>query len=103
MDLDASVLELSKVVDGKATPLGRVEVKQRHTPWHVLRVQRNTIISKDFIEVSFDGKQAVSAQDQSLGTGLIGLALKGQSELAFDNFHAVPLFSQRPLSGPAAY
>lgn len=104
VDLDAALVELSKVVAGQETLLGRASVTLKSsTPWHALRALRNTIISKDFIEVSFDGRQAVSVQDQSLGTGAIGLAARGTGLIQFDNFHAAPLFSQRPLSNPAAY
>lgn len=103
-DLEAAVVELSKVVGGQETLMGRAPVAVKtSSPWHVLRAARNTIISRDFIEVSFDGRQAVSVQDQSLGTGLVGLAARGVGELQFDNFHAAPLFSQRPLSSPGAY
>ncbi len=103
VDLEAHEVELSKVVDGQETKLGRATVKPKSSPWHVFRVQRSTILSKDFIEVSFDAQLAVSVQDQSLGIGQVGLATRGETEVAFDNFHAFPLFSQRPLSGPAAY
>lgn len=104
VDLDAAVVELSKVVAGQETLLGRASVTLKSsTPWHALRALRNTIISKDLIEVSFDGRQAVTVQDQSLGTGAIGLAARGTGPIQFDNFHAAPLFSQRPFSNPAAY
>jgi hypothetical protein len=31
------------------------------------------------------------------------LLIHGDSSFLFDSFHAVPLFSHRPLSSPAAY
>ncbi|HWC51907.1 MAG TPA: hypothetical protein VG453_09465, partial [Nitrospira sp.] len=71
--------------------------------WHSLRMNRDTIISKDVIEVFFDGRLMLSVQDQTLGLGEVGLVVRGQSPLHFDSLHAVPLFSQRPVSNPAAY
>jgi hypothetical protein len=53
--------------------------------------------------VFFDGKLMLSVRDQTLGLGEIGLLVRGQSPLYFDSLHAVPLFSQRPVSNPAAY
>jgi len=55
------------------------------------------------IEVFFDGRLMASVQDQTLGLGQVGLIVWGQSPLHFDSLHAVPLFSQRPVSNPAAY
>jgi len=34
-------------------------------------------------------------------TGL--LVARGEATISFDNFHAIPFYSQRPLSLPAAY
>ena len=31
-------------------------IPKKRTPWHFLRVQRNTIVSKDFFEISFDNQ-----------------------------------------------
>jgi hypothetical protein len=88
---------------GLATVLGHASVKLKPVDWHSLRVQRNTIISKDFIEVFVDGVLVLSVEDQALGLGQIGLVLLGKSTMLFDSFHAVPLFSHRPLSSPPAY
>jgi hypothetical protein len=96
-------LEVVRVVEGKESVLGRASLKTKPVDWHSLRVQRNTIISKDFIETFFDGQLAVSVEDQELGTGLVGLVLRGESSVQFDNFNAAPLYSHRPLSPPAAY
>ncbi|MGQ0811962.1 MAG: hypothetical protein ACT4OO_12165 [Nitrospiraceae bacterium] len=103
VDLTAKSVEVVRIVDGSETLLSRAAVSLKTLPWHTLRVQRNTIISKDFIEVFVDGKLVSSVEDQSLGMGQIGLALRGQTVLHFDNLHAVPLYSHRPLSAPAAY
>ena len=103
VDLAAKTLEVSRVVDGKETRLGRSSITPKATPWHMLRIQRNTIISKDFIETFFDGQLAVTVEDQSLATGQVGLLVRGQIALDFDSLHAIPLFSHRPLSAPAAY
>lgn len=103
VDLAQPSLEVIRVVDGKESVLGRATVKLKPLPWHTLRVQRNTIISKDFIETSVDGEMALAVEDQALGLGQVGLVARGDSTVQFDNFHAIPLFSQRPLSPPAAY
>ena len=103
VDLAAKTLEVSRVVDGKETKLGRSSIMPKASPWHMLRIQRNTIISKDFIETFFDGQLAVTVEDQSLATGQVGLLVRGPIALDFDSLHAVPLFSHRPLSTPAAY
>jgi hypothetical protein len=91
------------VVDGKETSLERSSITPKSIPWHTLRIQRNTIISKDFIEAFFDGQLVVTVEDQSLSIGQVGLLVRGQTTLDFDSLHAVPLFSHRPLSAPAAY
>jgi hypothetical protein len=103
VDLAAKTLEVSRVVDGKETKLARSPITPKVSPWHMLRIQRNTIISKDFIETFFDGQLAVTVEDQSLATGQVGLLVRGPIALDFDSLHAVPLFSHRPLSAPAAY
>lgn len=101
-DLGADTVELIRVVDGKATVLDRTSVR-RKMGWHHLRVQRNTIISKEYIEVAFDGAIVLSHEDKTLGPGKVGLVTKGAAPVAFDNVHAAPLYSQKPLSPPAAY
>ncbi len=103
VDLTQQSLEVIRVVDGKESVLGRATVKLKPLPWHTLRVQRNTIISKDFIETFVDGEPVLSVEDQTLGLGQVGLVARGDSTVQFDNFHAIPLFSHRPLSPPAAY
>jgi hypothetical protein len=103
VDLATKTLDVSRVVDGKETRLGRSSITPKAVPWHTLRVQRNTILSKDFIETFFDGQLVVTVEDQSLAIGQVGLLVRGQTALNFDSLHAIPLFSQRPLSAPAAY
>ncbi|MBM4123423.1 MAG: hypothetical protein FJ246_00475 [Nitrospira sp.] len=103
VDLAADVLEVVHVVDGQVSLIGRGAVKRKPTPWHSLRLQHNTILSKDFLEISFDGKIVFTHLDKRLGTGQIGLVTRGDAPIWFDNFDAVQLFSQRPLSPPAAY
>lgn len=95
--------QLLRISDGRDTPLAQASVNLKQVDWHSLRVQRNTIISKDFIEVYVDGTLVLSVEDQALGLGQIGLVLVGKSTMFFDSFHAVPLFSHRPLSSPPAY
>ena len=103
VDLATKTFEVIRVVDGTETELGRSSITPKAAPWHMLRIQRNTIISKDFIETFFDGQLAVTVEDQSLATGQVGLLVRGQTVLDFDSLHVVPLFSHRPLSTPAAY
>ena len=103
VDLASKMLEVSRVVDGQETRLGRSSIMPKAVPWHTLRIQRNTIFSKDFIETFFDGQLVVTVEDQSLAIGQVGLLVRGHTALDFDSLHAIPLFSQRPLSAPAAY
>lgn len=103
VDLVGKSLEVIRVIDGKETLLDRGPIKLKDVAWHTLRIQRNTIISKDFIETFFDGQLVVSVEDQALGMGRVGLLIRGKTTLSFDSFHAIPLFSQRPFSPPAAY
>jgi hypothetical protein len=103
VDLAGPTAQVVRVVEGKETVLAETSVQLKPVDWHTLRVQRNTIISKDFIEAYVDGNLVLSVEDQTLGLGQVGLFVRGQSTLFFDSFHAVPLFSHRPLSPPAAY
>ncbi len=103
VDLVAKKLEVIRVLDEQVTVLGETAITPKPVDWHSLRINRDTIISKDVIEVFFDGRLILSVQDQTLGLGQVGLLVFGQSPLDFDSLHAVPLFSQRPVSNPAAY
>jgi hypothetical protein len=96
-------IEVTRVQDGKATTLAHAELAPKKVAWHLLRVRRNTIISKEYIEVFLDGLQVFSVEDKTFGTGQIGLVTRGSAMAEFDNFTAAPLYSQKPLSGPAAY
>lgn len=103
VDLVGLTVQVVRMVGGTETVLAQASVSLKQIDWHSLRVQRNTIISKDFIETFVDGTLVLSVEDQALGLGLVGLLARGNSSLLFDTFHAVPLFSHRPLSAPAAY
>jgi hypothetical protein len=103
VDLGAKRAQVIRVIEGVTTVLGQTAVTMKPIDWHSLRVQRNTIVSKDFIEVFVDGVLAISVEDQTLGLGQVGLVMQGKTSLLFDTLHAVPLFSHRPLSSPAAY
>jgi hypothetical protein len=103
IDLAAKKLEVVRVLGDQVTVLGESAITPKPVDWHSLRMNRDTIISKDVIEVFFDGKLMLSVQDQTLGLGQVGLIVRGKSPLDFDSLHAVPLFSQRPVSNPAAY
>jgi hypothetical protein len=102
-DLRTDVLEVVRVEHGQITVLGREPLKRRPGDWHNLRVQHNTILSKDYLEISFDGRIVFSRWDPPFGGGLVGLITRGDSPIAFDNLHVVQLYAQRPMSPPAAY
>jgi len=103
VDLAGKKLEVVRVLGDQVTVLGETAITPKPVDWHSLRMNRDTIISKDVIEVFFDGRLLLSVQDQTLGLGQVGLIVRGKSPLHFDSLHAVPLFSQRPVSNPAAY
>jgi hypothetical protein len=103
VDLAGSTAQMIRIVAGNETVLAHAPVVLKRIDWHSLRVQRNTIISKDFVEIFVDGALVLSVEDQTLGLGQVGLLTRGKSSLFFDDFHAIPLFSQRPLSSPPAY
>jgi hypothetical protein len=103
VDLSGKTLRVVRVLEGKETVLGEAPLKMKPVEWHTFRVQRNTIISKDFIETFFDGQLTLAVEDQLLGLGQIGLLVRGDIAVHFDSFHAAPLYSHRPLSPPAAY
>ncbi len=103
VDLSQKSIEVVRVIEGKESILGRASMKVKPVEWHTLRVQRNTIISKDFVETFFDGSLTLSVEDQALGVGQVGMVVRGQAAARFDNFNAAPLYSSRPLSAPAAY
>ena len=103
VDVSQKIIQVVRVIDGKESVLGRGAIKVKPVEWHTLRVQRNTIISKDFVETFFDGSLALSVEDQALGVGQVGMLVRGDASARFDNFNAAPLYSSRPLSAPAAY
>jgi hypothetical protein len=103
IDLSGKILRVIRVVGSKESVLGEAPLKVKPVEWHTFRVQRNTIISKDFIETFFDGQLTLSVEDQLLGLGQIGLLVRGDMSVQFDSFNAAPLYSNRPLSPPAAY
>ncbi len=103
VDLPRNTLQVIRVVAGKESVVGQAALKPKPVDWHTLRVQRNTIISKDFIETFFDGHLTLSVEDETLGVGQIGLLVRGATSARFDSFHAAPLYSNRPFSPPAAY
>lgn len=103
VDLAGPVVQVVRVVAGDGRVLAQAPLALKSVDWHTIRVQRNTIISKDFIETFVDGSLVLSVEDQMLGLGKVGLVLIGESSLLFDTLHAVPLFSHRPLSTPPAY
>ena len=103
VEFSTNVIEIVRFEAGEMTVLGRGQVKRWEHPWHLLRVQRNTIISNEFIETYFDNKIALSVEDTTLRRGQIGFVTRGDTVFEFDNARAIPLYSHRPVSPPAAY
>ncbi len=91
------------VKNGEIQELARESVIPRSSEWHFLRIQRNTIISKEFTEIFFDNHLLIDVYDQSFKKGKIGLVVMGDGAFSFDNLRAMELTSNRPLSRPAAY
>lgn len=91
------------VKDGAFKELARESLILESSEWHFLRIQRNTIISKEFTEIFFDHHLLIDVYDQSFKKGKIGLVAMGNSAFSFDNFRAMELMTNRPLSRPAAY
>lgn len=103
VDPEAKRAQVIRVVEGAITVLGQAPVTLKPIDWHSLRVQRMTIVSKDFIEAFVDGVLVLTVEDQVLGPGQVGVVMQGKTAFVFDTLHAVPLFSHRPFSGPAPY
>ena len=103
IDLFGKNMQVMRVQEGTSTALAHSAVTPKQVVWHLLRVRRNTIMSKEYIEVFFDGAQIFSVEDRTFETGRIGLITRGAATAEFDNLTAAPLYSQKPLSGPAAY
>ncbi len=78
-------------------------VPKPRTRWHFLRIQRNTIMSKEFLEIAFDNQFVLSVDDSAFHTGQIGFITTGDGTFAFDNLRVVELLTSRPLSRPPAY
>ncbi len=91
------------VKNGEPTELGRESLVPRSADWHFLRIQRNTIVSKEFTEISFDNHLVISVSDQSFKKGQLGIVAIGDGSFSFDNLRAMELQSNRPLSRPSAY
>jgi len=97
-------LHVLKVINGQSTLLKKALIFPKNdSEWHFLRIQRNTIISQDFIEISFDNQLILSFSDSTLGAGQVGVATTGDGIFAFDNLRAMEMLTNRPLSRPAAY
>ncbi len=91
------------VKDGQPTELARESLIPRPSDWHFLRIQRNTIISKEFTEISFDHHLLSNVYDQSFRKGKLGLVAIGDGGFSFDNLRAMEMMTNRPLSRPSAY
>ncbi|MEC4673126.1 MAG: hypothetical protein VST68_02940 [Nitrospirota bacterium] len=99
-----NTLKIFKVLNGQTALLKETPVIPKDDgEWHFLRIQRNTIISQDFIEISFDNQLILSFSDSSLDAGQVGVATTGDGVFAFDNLRAMEMLANRPLSRPAAY
>lgn len=91
------------IKDGQATELGRETLIPQSSDWHFLRIQRNTIISKEFTEIFFDNHLMLDVYDQSFKKGKLGLVAMGDGGFSFDNLRAMEMMTNRPLSRPSAY
>lgn len=91
------------VKDGQPTEIARETLILEPSEWHFLRIQRNTIVSKEFTEIFFDHHLLIDVYDQSFKKGKIGLVAMGDGAFSFDNLRAMELMANRPLSRPAAY
>ena len=91
------------VKDGQPTEIARETLILKPSEWHFLRIQRNTIVSKEFTEIFFDHHLLLDVYDQSFRNGKIGLVAIGDGAFSFDNLRAMELLTNRPLSRPAAY
>ena len=91
------------VKNGQPTELARETLILEPSEWHFLRIQRNTIVSKEFTEIFFDHHLLIDVYDQSFKKGKIGLVAIGEGAFSFDNLRAMELMANRPLSRPAAY
>jgi len=91
------------VKDGQPTEIARETLILEPAEWHFLRIQRNTIVSKEFTEIFFDHHLLLDVYDQSFRNGKIGLVAIGDGAFSFDNLRAMELLTNRPLSRPAAY
>ncbi len=91
------------VKDGEPKEIARETLIVEPSEWHFLRIQRNTIVSKEFTEIFFDHHLMIDVYDQSFKIGKIGLVAMGDGAFSFDNLRAIELMSNRPLSRPAAY
>ena len=86
-------LRLYVVRRGIRTLIARRDVAFDHDAWHLLTTRMNG----DRIEVSMDGTPILSGQDDSLpGAGLVGLWVKADAEVLFDDFLATPVLSAPP-------
>ena len=91
------------VKDGQPKEIAREALILEPSEWHFLRIQRNTIVSKEFTEIFFDHHLLIDVYDQSFKKGKIGLVAMGDGAFSFDNLRAMELMTNRPLSRPAAY
>ena len=91
------------VKDGHPTELARESLIPQPSDWHFLRIQRSTIISKEFTEIFFDHHLMINVYDQSFRNGKLGLVAMGDGRFSFDNLRAMEMMANRPLSRPSAY
>ncbi len=91
------------IKNGEPMELARETLIPEPSDWHFLRIQRNTIVSKEFTEIFFDHHLMIDVYDQSFKKGKIGLVAMGDGGFSFDNLRAMELMTNRPLSRPAAY
>jgi hypothetical protein len=92
-NLEANTVEVIRMLDGKISVLGRTPVQPWKTPWHLLRVRRNTITVRNTSRCS--RVQTLSLED---GPGRPD-RLATRRGRRTDNLNAAPSFTEA-LSPP---
>ncbi|MBI3267714.1 MAG: PDZ domain-containing protein [Planctomycetes bacterium] len=90
-------VRLYKVVDGRRHQFAGANLKVSVGAWHELGIQAKG----NEIEVSFDGKQLLTAKDSTYEKGLLGLWTKADSVTAFDDFAVKSLGAGAPTGAHA--
>ncbi|NKB81764.1 MAG: hypothetical protein GKS05_07755 [Nitrospirales bacterium] len=102
-DPQAKLMQAIRVLDGKISVMAEENFEPEDVDWHLLRIQRRTIVSRDFVNIHLDHHRILSVSGSELQSGSVGVVTTGQSPYAFDNLRAIEIITGRPLSRPPAY